>query len=120
MGAETGLQEPKEKARISTGRIQAGFTEEVAFDLDAKRKRRVFQVEVTAWTKAQRQEIIRCVWDLWVNNSFCFHIEGQGAVGGPNTGGLECQVKALALVLQAIESPPGQGLGITSDGCTSP
>lgn len=42
MQTETGLQEPKGKAWISTGRIQAGFREEVAFDLDTKRKRRVF------------------------------------------------------------------------------
>ena len=39
---ETGLREPEKKAWVSTGGIQAGFTEEVAFDLDTKRKRRVF------------------------------------------------------------------------------
>lgn len=42
VGVETGLREPEEKAWVSTGGIQAGFTEEVAFDLDTKRKRRVF------------------------------------------------------------------------------
>lgn len=47
VGVETGLREPEEKAWVSTGRIQAGFTGEVAFDLDTKRKRRVFQVEGT-------------------------------------------------------------------------
>ena len=47
VGAETGLREPEEKAWISTRRIQAAFTEEVAFDLDTQRKRSAFLVEVT-------------------------------------------------------------------------
>lgn len=42
VGVGTGLQGPEEKAWVSTGGIQAGFTEEVASDLDTKRKRRVF------------------------------------------------------------------------------
>lgn len=36
---ETGLWEPKEKAWISTGGIWAGFTQEMAFDLDTEHRR---------------------------------------------------------------------------------
>lgn len=39
LGVETGLWEPKEKAWVSTGGIQAGFTQEMAFDLDTEQRR---------------------------------------------------------------------------------
>lgn len=41
VGVETGQQEPEEKALASTEGIQAGFTREVAFDLDTKEEKGV-------------------------------------------------------------------------------
>lgn len=95
---ETELWEPEKKALVSTGEIQAGFTEEVAFDLDAKR-RQMFQVERTTWTKAQRQETVRHVWDL------VLACEEQGAISGAHHGALGMPGEGICLCPESNREP---------------
>lgn len=64
--------------------------------------------------KAQRTEIIRCVWDLWTNNSFWWRIEGQGPMAGAQQRGLGMPGEDTCLTLASNGEPswPRVGDGI--------